>query len=276
MRPATRKIMVVVLGLFVLLLAAGVLASALAPGHRRGHAPAVAPPSRPTRVPAPAVSGTWVAVPPVTVVPDQTPVQQQYDQALAQGLASSSTAAAATSVPIPAPAVSSAWPALPVSYSPDQWARQFAAGLLDIDFARQSRPGLGAWLSAQEAPELLPGVPLALQNKVLYLSVVDPSLVGGGPTPIPSAAGWAADAKAAVRWSVGDLLVQPDPQWSQILAEGWQPIDERFGVEDVSGQLTVTGGGTSVTHRFSMCVYTSSAHWHDGYGTVLVDDWTES
>src|SRR6202042_3797747 len=112
------------------------LASALAPSHRRERSPSVAPPSTPTRVLPPAATGRWVSVPPVTVVPDYTPVQQQYDQDLAQGLASSSPSVAAASVPVPEPAVSGVWPALPVSYPPDQWARQFVAGLLDIDFAR--------------------------------------------------------------------------------------------------------------------------------------------
>jgi len=74
---------------------------------------------------------------------------------------------------------------------------------------------------------------------------------------------------------VGGLLIQPDPQWMEILAAGWQPTDERFGVEDVSGQLTVKRAGASFSLRFSLAVYTGSAHWHPGYGTVLVDNWTE-
>jgi hypothetical protein len=208
------------------------------------------------------------------VVPEETPVQQQYDQALAEGLAASSVQAA-ESAPVPGPAVSALWPPLPITNSPEQWVRQFVTRLLDINFKKQTRAALGAWLSSQEAPELLPGVPAAVQNKLLYLSLLDPGAVGGGPTPIPAPETWAANARAGTSWAVSGLLVQPDRQWTQIVAAGWQPRDERFGVEDVSGQLTVNSGRGSLSRHFSMAVYTGSGHWHPGYGTVLVDNWTE-
>jgi hypothetical protein len=218
----------------------------------------------------------WVPVTPVTDIPQRTPVQDQYDRALAQGLSSSGTVLAAETAQVPAPAVSTTWPAPAVSYEPDPWVRRFTAGLLDVHFVRQSRAGLAGWLTAEEAPELLPGIPPSAQNKVLYLSLFDPTAVGSASTPVPSPGQWKANAAAGVSWSVSGLLVEPDARWSQILADGWQPVDQRFSVDDVSGELTVHQGATVVNHRFSMMVYTGSARWHNGYGTTLVTNWTES
>jgi hypothetical protein len=227
-------------------------------------------------VPPPSARSRWVPVPPVTDNPPRRPVQDQYDRALAQGLSSSGTVLAAETAQVPAPALSATWPAPAVSYQPDTWVRAFTDGLLRVDFARQSRTGLGGWLSAEEAPELLPGIPPSAQDKVLYLSLFDPTAAGGTSTPVPSPAQWQANASAGVSWSVSGLLVEPDARWSQIIADGWQPVDQRFSVNDVSGDLTAHQGSTTVDHRFSMVVYTGSARWHDGYGTTLVADWTES
>jgi hypothetical protein len=220
-------------------------------------------------------AASFTPVPPVTVVPAQTSVEQSYDQALAQGLGSSSTVQAAEAASVPAPGYSGGWGPVPVTYDPGAWTVAFVQQLLDINFARQSRAGFGAWLSAEEAPELLPGVPVGIQNKVLYLSLFDTVAVGGGSSPLPSAAAWAANAHDGVVWSVSGVAFQPDPAWSQIVADGWQPVDERFGVEDVTGVLTFTQAGKRVPQRFSMTVYTGSAHWHHGYGTVLVSSWKE-
>ena len=65
---------------------------------------------------------------------------------------------------------------------------RFVTALLDVDYAHRSRPALGAWLDAQESPELLPGMPAAAADKLLFVSLLDPSVVPGGaqPTPIPS------------------------------------------------------------------------------------------
>jgi hypothetical protein len=211
-------------------------------------------------------------------LPTETPVQQQYDAALASGLAASSSLQAAQAAQVPGPGFSSAWPALQVANTPAQWTSTFTSELLDIDFPRQTRAGLGAWLSAEEAPELLPGVPSGTAGKVLYLSLLEGAAVGEAASPIPDTVTWQANATVGAHWRVSDVLIQADPQFAQIVASGWQPIDQRFAVEDVTGALTISRARTAATttERFSMAVYVGSAHWHQGYGTVLVNDWKET
>jgi hypothetical protein len=258
---------------FLVLLIAGVLASSIGSS---GHGPVLKAGSPSTITFSPEQSSGWTPVTPATDVPTDTPVQAQYDQALASGLRSSSSIQAADVAPVPTPAFTSSWPALPVATTPEQWAEDFTHQLLDIDFAHQSRAALGSWLSAEEAAELLPGVPTPVADKVLYLSLFDSAAVGGGASPIPDDSAWQADGRSGIHWQASDLLVQPDPQFSQILSDGWQPVDRRFTVEDVSGLLAVIHGQARITRHFSMTVYLGSAHWHQGYGTVLVDNWQEN
>jgi len=180
---------VIVAGVFVVLLVAGTLTAALggSPKPAVSHTYRPGAPLTPSREAGP--SGLD-PVSPVTVVAPQTPIQQQYDQALAQGLESSSTLTAAEASQVPAPDYSASWPPLPVAYQPEQWAEQFVTVLLDINFSRQTRDGLGSWLSATEAPELLPGIPPSIRDKVAWLSLFDTAAVGGTSSPIPSAATW--------------------------------------------------------------------------------------
>ena len=265
---------------FAVVLIAGVIAASVGSSHARRRQVNADPVAAAPAI-SPAQTAAWSPVPPLTDVPAETPVQQQYDAALASGLASSSSVTAAETAQAPPPGFSASWPALPVANTPEEWASQFTHELLDIDFARQSRTDLGRWLSAEEAPELLAGVPAEIADKVLYLSLFDTTAVGGTSSPVPDANTWQAAARAGESWTVSDLVVQPDPQFSQIVASGWQPIDQRFAVEDVTGNLTVSQGSvsqgaSSITKQFSMAVYVGSAHWHDGYGTVLVGNWKES
>jgi hypothetical protein len=252
-----------------------VTVATLSGGSRHGLQPKAAP-SVATAGPFPAEQTGFTSVPPLTDSPAQTPVQEQYDSAFASGLSSSSTLATAERTKTPSPAYSPSWPAIPTANTPESWSTEFVQRLLDIDFAHQTRAGLGGWLSAEEAPELLPGVPADVAGKVLYLSIFEADTLGSGPSPIPDQAGWDSLARAGERWTVTDLLAQPDPTFSQIVAAGWQPIDQRFAVEDVSGLLTVATGSTPVQHHFTMTVYVGSAHWHPGYGSVLVDQWKET
>ncbi len=274
---ARRHLILASVACSVALLTAGVVASSLGSSRPRSR-PAAQDATGETAGLSPQRPSTWTALPPLTALPTETPVQQQYDAALASGLAASASLQAAQAAQVPAPGFSSAWPTLSVANTPEQWTSTFTSELLDIDFARQSRAGLGAWLSAEEAPELLPGVPPGVAVKVLYLSLLESAAVGEAASPIPDTVAWQADARAGVRWRVSDLLIQADPQFSQIVASGWQPIDQRFAVEDVTGALTInrSRAAATTTKRFSMAVYVGSAHWHQGYGTVLVNDWKET
>jgi hypothetical protein len=254
-------------------LIAGVAAALLGTSHRRASQASLPATTEAGHFPKRTAGFTPIA--PLTDTPAETPVQEQYDAALASGLASSSSVKIAVRAQAPAPAFSSSWPPVLVANTPEQWVTDFTAELLDIDFARQSWAGLGAWLSAEEAPELLPGVPQQIQDKVLFLSLFDASALGGA-SPIPDDSTWDAYARSGVRWSVSDVLVQADPTFSQIIASGWEPIDQRFAAEDVSGVLTVTVGHSATRRHFSMAVYVGSAHWHPGYGTVLVNAWKET
>jgi hypothetical protein len=213
---------------------------------------------------------------PATVVAAGTPVQEEYDQAFTAGLGGLAGMPAAESLTIPAPAVAGGWPQLAVQVTPESWAQVFTAGLLDIDYARQSRAAVPAWLQAQEAPELVPGVPAQVADKVLYISVLDPGLFGGQPTPLASASQWAEAARVGLSQTVSDVMVQADPGWAQMTAAGWQPTDVRLAEEDVSGLLTMRyGPRVSASHRFALQVIVGSARWHDGYGTVAVAGWQE-
>jgi hypothetical protein len=264
------------LALGVVIMAGGLIA--VASGGRHAAAPghvAIAPvPSTTSSPPA----GGWDAVEPATTVVQQTPVQQQYDKGFEEGFSSAGNAAMmkrAEALALPAPAIEGGWPDLAVGDTPNGWAAEFVAGLLDIDFARQSRAALGAWLVAEEAPDLMPGIPTGFGERTLYVSVLEAGIIGQ-PSLLPSAGQWRADAVAGVFWSARQLETQLEPQWQQMIDAGWQPPDIRAAVEDVSGVLNITRGKVTTTERFSIVVQVGSAHWHEGYGTVLVSDWKEA
>jgi hypothetical protein len=212
---------------------------------------------------------------PSTVVAPGTPLQEQYDQAFSQGLGSLAGMSGAETLSVPTPAVAGGWPRLAVQASPEGWAEVFTAGLLDVGYARQSRSALAGWLQAHEAPELIPGVPPSAADKVLYISLLDPGLFGGQPTPVPSPLEWAVKARSGVTQTASDVMVQVDPGWAQMTAAGWQPPDARMTEEDVSGLLTLRQGRTVTAHRFALQLILGSARWHDGYGTVAVAGWQE-
>lgn len=268
------KLLIAAVAVFGALIVAGGLTAAITAGSgghgRSRHSQRLTPPH--SAPPRPAPSANFQAVAPATTVPAQSPVQQQYDQGFVQGYSSPSSRAMianADALRLPSPAVGGGWPSLAVTNTPEGWARSFAHGLLTIDFARQSREAMGAWLVAQDAPDLMPGIPAAFQPRALYVSVMDPKIMSQ-PSLIPSAAQWQADAKAGVRWSVSVLQVQLDPQWQTMIDAGWQPRDIRASVEDVSGLLTVKQGTTTTSRRVSLSVAVGSASWHPGYGTVAV------
>ena len=251
-----------------------------------GRKPRVSPTSGAHSVPPPLAEPMSPGVPaagsglvwhtPATVVPSGTPAQEEYDQALSQGLASLPGIATASALVVPSPALEGGWPNLEVASTPEQWASEFSSALLDVDYARQSRSALGAWLQSQEAPELIPGIPDAVADKVLYISLLNPGVFGGQASPVPTDAGWAANAAAGTTQTVSGLLVQTDPAWAQMLAAGWQPPDVRMTELDVTGVLSVRSGPATSSQNFSIQLIVGSSRWHDGYGTVAVGGWKES
>jgi len=268
----SRKLLVgaaAALGVLIVAGAATAVLTARSDAHHRSTRPLGASPAAPTRsVP----SGSIQAAAPATTVPTQSPVQQQYDRGFVHGYSSASSKAMiaeADAVGLPSPTVGGGWPALAVSNTPEGWARSFVRALLSIDFARQSRTALGAWLVAEHAPDLMPGIPAAFAARSLYVSVLQPQIMGQAPV-IPSPAQWRANARAGVRWTISDLQVSLDPQWQAMIDAGWQPRDLRASLQDVSGLLTVTRGTKTTRRDVSLSVAVGSASWHPGYGTVAV------
>lgn len=275
-RPLGVAAFVVFSGIVVLsaaaVLAAGGGSRVLPTTGSRATSPPLAPPMSPA-VPGTGPGLVWHA--PSTVVPSATPAQQEYDQALREGLGSQPGIRAAAALEVPLPAVGGGWPSLAVAVTPEQWAAEFTSSLLDVDYTHQSRGALAAWLQAEEAPDLIPGIPGGVADKVLYISLLDPGIFGGQPSPIPTDAGWSADAGAGTTQSVSGLLVESDPAWAQMVAAGWQPADLRMTELDVSGILSVRTGAATSSQSFSLQLIVGSSRWHDGYGTVAVGGWKE-
>ncbi len=217
-----------------------------------------------------------VAVAPATTIPALTSVQMQYDQAFQNSFsANSQQNAQVLALSLPSPAIGGGWPNLPIAETPESWAASFVVGLLDINFSGQSRASLGSWLEAEEAPEDLPGLSAELQNRTLYVSLLEPGITQQS-SPIPSAAIWNSNAASGVVWSVNGLKSSVDPNWQKMIDAGWQPRDLRMTTLDVSGFLGVTQNGVTTEHLFSMTLVVGSAQWHNGYGSVLVGNWSES
>ena len=207
----------------------------------------------------------------------QTAIQRQIDAELAQAETPAAIAAAQRST-VAAPADSTAYPSVAAvdRGDPGTYAVAFTTELLDTNFTLQSRDALLAWAEHEEAPNTLPGVPASVAGKALVLSLADPDLPGGSPSPVPSAPQWVADATSGVSQSVADVQAEVAPDWTQIISEGWQPRDPLMTIETVTGTMTVTTNGvTAAPESFSLSVTLgSAADVRAGYGAVAVADWT--
>lgn len=212
---------------------------------------------------------------PGTVGQPGTLSQQRIDEQLARA-ESPRVIAALESTAVPAPASSRSFPPVPTAdrSDPVRYCTAFVRELLDIDYARQSRPSLLAWAQSEEAPNRLPGVPPSVADKALVASLAGPAGVRSGSSPVPPAAGWASEATAGTVQSVSDLSVTPARSWSELLGEGWVPTDPLATVENVTGVLTSHTGKTRArVERFALTVMLGSARFHPGYGAVAAGAW---
>ena len=199
--------------------------------------------------------------------------EQQADNAkIAQAATGNSTAwAAIEAMALPAPTPSAQFPTIPhaTRQNPDSYATAFVAELLNIDFAKQTRPSLLSWAVSETSPETMPGTPASAAAKFLYAD-----LASSG-SPVPSARAWTANAASSVTWSASGVTVSVAPAWSQALATGWQPPDLRMDFLDVTGNLTVTQPGRPpAVEPFSLQLGLGSAEYHEGYGAMSLNNWT--
>jgi hypothetical protein len=235
------------------------------------------PGNGPTRSKQPATTTSRRCPPKTNVEPPATAIERQVDSELAQA-ETLSALAAAEAAGVPAPATSAAYPSIPVAdrSDPTAYAIAFATQLLDTNYAAQTRAELLAWAEHEEAPNTLPGVPASVAGKSLVLSLTDPGLPGGTPSPTPSASQWASDAEEGATQSVDDVEAEVDPDWAQIIAEGWQPRDARMTIETVTGTVTLTTNGQAAApESFSLTLTLgTAAHVPAGYGAVAAGDWT--
>jgi hypothetical protein len=231
----------------------------------------------PTRSKHPATTTSRRLPPKASVERPATAIERQVDTELAQAETPSAVAAAAAA-DVPAPATSAAYPSIPLAdgSDPTAYAIAFATELLDTNYSLQTRAELLAWAEHEEASNTLPGVPASVAGKSLVLSLSDPGLPGGTPSPTPSASQWAANAEGGVTQSVDNVEAEVDPDWAQIIAEGWQPRDARMTIETVTGTVTVTSNGQAARpESFSLTLTLgTAAHVPAGYGAVAAGDWT--
>jgi hypothetical protein len=175
----------------------------------------------------------------------------------------------------PAPLYPPSMPALSdtQTVNAENFAYAFVPRLLDLDFAHQTRQELAEWTQAEAAASMLPGLPAAAADNTLYASLFVPGLPGGRPTPMPSAAQWAADAKAGVVWHVVSMTASEDPQWAQAIAAGYQSPDQLMTILDVSGLLAVRSRGHTTDRHFTFQLLVGSALHHPNFGAGEVLAW---
>lgn len=267
----------------------GVLLAFRSPSQPSGTAPAsrhpVVAPSESGASPAGAPAGASPAsrrggaqdgYTPSYVNPPNTPAQQQFDAELAS--AQSPTAlAAAENLSVPAARYSKAFAAVPAADRSDglSYAVAFCRELLDVTYRTSSRAALLGWALEESAANTLPGVPASVGWKALYASLADPTLpgAGGGTSPVPSTAGWAADAADGVTQRASGIEASVDQSWNELVSKGFVPRDPLLGLVDVSGTLTVRHGGSTQSSHFSLVLGVGSALHHPGYGAVNVESW---
>ena len=213
---------------------------------------------------------------PARVTVPQTPTQKQVDEELAQA-ESPASIAKAEGEQVPAPATSRAYPAVAAGQTgdPTAYALAFSSELLTVDAHNDTRAALLGWAQAEEAPDSFPGVPAEVADKSLVGSLAYAGVAGTAPSPVPPAAEWAKPSSGTTQ-TVSGLSASVSPDWTQLVASGWQPSDPLLTIMSVTGTITVsTPGHPGAPRSFSLALTLGGARYHSGYGAVAVSNWVE-
>jgi len=219
----------------------------------------------------------WVHVPPTTSPLPDTVAQRTMDAALTSTW-DSQVLNWFDSASVPAPGYAAGYSAVPITWSPDAWIRAWTTSLLTIDFAHQTRAGMGQWLSATRAQYNYPGLTSDQQSKALFSILLDtmpfdPTYDSG----VPHASAWAALATAGTTWVATNVqAITVNGKWSDMVATSWSPSDQRMAEYDVTGTITSTTAGVSTMLGFSAAITVGSAWWQNGYGTSYFSAFAES
>ncbi len=222
------------------------------------------------RTPSANTESTAITYHPLRITPPQTAVERTVNQAMHQS-SNLDGLPALEAAKFPLPAAGVAFPPIDEadSSSPAMYAMAFTQELLDIDFATSTRRELLAWTSYNNAPNTMIEIPATAQAKML------PDSLTTGATLLPTLTQWTTNAAARTLWRVSALVISVNPAWTQALSAGWESVDPRMVIYDVSGTLTATTPGRQpVVASISFALTLGGASWHPGYGAVAVDYWT--
>ncbi|MCU4183862.1 hypothetical protein K6U06_05780 [Acidiferrimicrobium sp. IK] len=263
-----RAVLSTAAGLVAVVVLVGLAASSSSESNGRGPVPSA------TTVPA----SPGTSLPPGTVDPKYHPTYISVPPPSPGSQVPENQVKALEAVKPPAPLYSPSMPALSdtQTVNAENFAYAFVPRLLDIHFAHETRQELGEWTEAEAAASMLPGLPAAAADSTLYASLFVPGLPGGGRSPMPSRAQWAADAKDGVVWHVVSMAASEDPQWAQAIAAGYQAPDQLMSILDVSGVLAVRSGGHTTDRHFTFQLLVGSALHHPNFGAGEVLAWKAS
>lgn len=123
-------------------------------------------------------------------------------------------------------------------------------------------------------PSPAPARSVGSADKALYISAIDPGLLGAAAL-LPSRRQWRAGAAAGFRGELHDL-VRAALSWARLALSGWRPRDPRAVVEEVTRFLPTTVGlghdAVCSVRRIALVLQLGSATHHLSYSTVLVEE----
>jgi hypothetical protein len=198
------------------------------------------------------------------------------NQKFAAGMASETSALAAAEALTPPPAAwTTEYPAVPAASlrDPESYAIAFVTELLTTNYRTQSRTSLESWIQAEAAALMLPGIPTNAAEKALYGDLFDGATVSNGPSPIATAAGWAASAKAGASQRVYYVTANPDATWANAVSNGVTSTDPLLTEVDVKGTLATRTGRKTASQHFSLVLCVGSALHHSGLGACSLNNW---